>query len=317
MSNELIVHASCEGGDLTLYGMRVGRDWLFSLHLFDQTMSWVDGGPEVEHDSEVVRTWTAALKLLDKYDFHRFHPLEVHPGFRAKVLTAVVSRNRRDGNEHCANEWQRVCDTPNMVDLRIELVVEEIKVPSLGPVQGQLFAAAASISKLSHIEKTDWAFGILGAVLRKGGVGVKKPVLAIPRSFWPLGTNELVEQAATVGFEYIDLLDEWVDHQDLMDDWDKPHVLKYMTPIESVRQILDRLRRGDDVIVLSHTKKISDFVRAILFLVSLSHREHPAKVWEGLAQGRSVELTQFQRGYVSGLANACGLFSLEEFRTIT
>jgi hypothetical protein len=116
MSKELIVYAGCEGGDLKLYGVRNGRGWLFSRHLLDQTMSWVDGGPEIEQDSEVVRTWTAALKLMDKYNFHRLYPIEVHPEFRAKVLTAVMSRNRQDGNEHGADHWQKVCGMAEIGD---------------------------------------------------------------------------------------------------------------------------------------------------------------------------------------------------------
>lgn len=112
MENEIIVDVGAEGGGLTLYGVRKGRGWLYSRHLFDQTLSWAEDGPVAEHDSEVVSTWEAALKLLDKYKFHLFFPLQVHPEFQAKVLKAVVTRNKRDSNEYGLDRWQRVCGMP-------------------------------------------------------------------------------------------------------------------------------------------------------------------------------------------------------------
>ena len=112
METETIIKVGAEGGSLTLYGVRNGHAWLYSRHVFDQTMSWVDGGPEVEHDSEVVSTWTAALKLLDEYPWHRLYPLKVHPDFQAKVLKAVVARNKRDGNVRGLDRWKRVCGMP-------------------------------------------------------------------------------------------------------------------------------------------------------------------------------------------------------------
>ena len=89
--------------------MRKDRGWLFSRHLFDQNMSRTDGGPEVERDSKVVSTWTAALKLLDEYPWHHLYPLTVHPDFQSKVLKAVVARNKRDGHDPGLERWQRIC----------------------------------------------------------------------------------------------------------------------------------------------------------------------------------------------------------------
>lgn len=39
MENETIIHVGAEGGILTLYGVRNGRGWLYSRHLFDHTLS--------------------------------------------------------------------------------------------------------------------------------------------------------------------------------------------------------------------------------------------------------------------------------------
>jgi hypothetical protein len=109
MKTEIIVKTGCDGGSLTLYGQRNGRGWLFSLNLFDQTMSWVDDGPVVDRTNEVVKTWSAALKLLDQYPWHRLYPLRVHTGFKEKVLAAVLTRNSHDHNEYGVDRWKDLC----------------------------------------------------------------------------------------------------------------------------------------------------------------------------------------------------------------
>ena len=109
MKSEIIVQAGCDGGSLTLYGQRNGRGWLYSTDMIDQTLSWVDDGPAVERTSEVVKTWSAALKLLDQYPWHRLYPLSVHPKFKDKVITAVVARNKRDHNEYGVDRWKDLC----------------------------------------------------------------------------------------------------------------------------------------------------------------------------------------------------------------
>jgi hypothetical protein len=117
MKNEIIVKVGAEGGSLTLYGQRNGRGWQFSMGLFDQTMSWVDGGPVVERTSKVVKTWASALKLLDEYSWNRLFPLAVHPDFGKKVFAAVVARNKRGYNEYGVDRWQEICGIPQTVEL--------------------------------------------------------------------------------------------------------------------------------------------------------------------------------------------------------
>ncbi len=188
-------------------------------------------------------------------------------------------------------------------DVKVELVFQEIPIPLLGLTQGKLVSANPVAAKPTDMSKDDWALSILGQV-RSGVRDGNKSVLAVPRSFWPLSPEELQEYAKSERFEFIDLMDEW----------DGPHDFGFMTPVESVRQIIDHLRRGKDVTVLSHTKRRSDFVRAVLFLVAQEHAEHPAKLWCGIAQEGQIELTQFQRGYVYGLINATGPCGLEQLK---
>jgi len=305
MENEEIVVAGCDGGSVTLFGMRQDRGWLYHCHLSDSIAYMSDEGPQIERDSEVVSTWAAALKLLDKYQFNHLYPLTVHPDFRSKVLKAVLSRNIRDHDDYGVDQWHEVCGLPKLDDLKIEMIFQEIQIPKFGSTQGQLLAANPAFSKPSNITKEQWALLLLQQV-RTQDMGSNKSALAVPRSFWPLSTEELQDYAKLEGFEFIDLVDEW----------DGPRDYRCVTPVDSIRKVIDHLQRGEDVIVLSNTKNISDFVPAVLYLVADERNSHPAKMWCAIAQNVGVELTQFQSGYVYGLMNVNDPFGLELLREV-
>jgi hypothetical protein len=48
----------------------------------------IDEGDAIEHESESVFGWRAAMKLMDKYPWHRMHFVAVHPEFRTKIAKA-------------------------------------------------------------------------------------------------------------------------------------------------------------------------------------------------------------------------------------
>lgn len=314
MKTEIIVEAGAEGGSLTLYGQRNGRGWLYSRHLVDHIAWMSDEGPWIEHDSEVVSTWAAALKLLDKYHFNHLYPLKVHPDFRSKVLKAVLSRNIRDHDESGADRWHEVCGLPRLDDLKIEMFFQEIQIPRFGSTQGRLLAANPAFSKPSNITKEQWALCLLHNFRNQNCEKnsdedwlSNKYVLAVPSSILRLCAGEyekLEAYAKSEGIEYIVM----------RDDWNGPRDYDFAPPMESMQQIIDNLRRGNDVIILSQTKTISDFVPAVLHLVADEHNSHPAKLWCSIAQDVGVELTEFQRGYVYGLMNVNDPFGLEQLR---
>ena len=111
MAIEVIIDAGCEGGGVTLYGMRQGTGWRYCRHLVDHIAWMFDDGPWIEHDSEVVGTWAAATKLLDKYTFHELYPLRVHPEFRQIVLKAVKARYKanKDKDLRTLPVWEKLC----------------------------------------------------------------------------------------------------------------------------------------------------------------------------------------------------------------
>ena len=65
----------------------------------------------VEHESEFVDSWSAALELLSEYPWAYLHPLKVHPEFRQRVLDAVVAVYAKQGNapHHRLEMWREVC----------------------------------------------------------------------------------------------------------------------------------------------------------------------------------------------------------------
>jgi hypothetical protein len=304
MKNEIIVNLGAEGGSLTLYGVRQGRRWLYSRHLFDQTMAWVDeDAPVINRDSEVVETWQKALKLLDKYQWHQLYPIEVHPEFRGKVVKAVLERSRLDVNDHHLRNWQELCNIPD--DLNVEPIFQEIQIPKFGLTQGKLLSAGPSYSKPLVIDKKDWVVSLFNNVVKQVTREARKPVLAVPRSFWPLRMGALLDQVEFEGYQSIDVMDECgeINNADPM------------TMMNSIREIIDRLQDGQDVVVLSHTRKISGFIPALLMCVSLPHLEDPTKYWYTLVREQGLELTPFQVGYIHGLYDASGPFGLMQLRS--
>ena len=70
----------------------------------------------IHHRSSVVDSWEEALKLLDRYPWHRLYPLRVHPEFRQKIWVEVQRRLSSEGDneglEHEIGLWRRVLFRP-------------------------------------------------------------------------------------------------------------------------------------------------------------------------------------------------------------
>jgi hypothetical protein len=114
MKNEIIFKASAAGGSVTLYGVRTNHGWRFTRQVIDQTPNLIDE-PWIQHKSEVVDSWQAALELMDRYHWHTLFPREVHSEFRELVWAAVVSRyvlvNEKDHMGIAG--WEHLCGVSN------------------------------------------------------------------------------------------------------------------------------------------------------------------------------------------------------------
>ena len=106
--SEVIIQVGCEGGDLTLYGVRTVEGWLFSRSVIDQSMLLLDE-TEIRHASDTVTAWPDALKLMDQYKWFDLCPIDVHPEFRGMVLEAVIERYAQREPQRRLPRWVEIC----------------------------------------------------------------------------------------------------------------------------------------------------------------------------------------------------------------
>jgi hypothetical protein len=89
--SEVILEVRAEGGAITLYGVRDPDGWRYFTSALDQAPALLPGEfeePGIRKDSEVANSWEAALRLIDRYPWHRHYPLTVHPEFCERVWAA-------------------------------------------------------------------------------------------------------------------------------------------------------------------------------------------------------------------------------------
>jgi hypothetical protein len=110
--SEVILEVGTAGGGVTLVGTKTTIGWLFSR----QTNEWIaESEDEGRTKSERVDSWDAALALLNKYPWHRFYPVTVHPDFKQQIW-AVVQKlwadERKDTplRRKTFEAWRRRCE---------------------------------------------------------------------------------------------------------------------------------------------------------------------------------------------------------------
>ena len=110
---EVIVHVAAEGGGIKLIGCRLPDGWLFSRAVTDWTPELL-GEEWIHHESDMVRSWEAALEILDEYQWFRLTPRVVHKDFRERVLDAVVARygERAETSNSTFWRWEKMCRGP-------------------------------------------------------------------------------------------------------------------------------------------------------------------------------------------------------------
>jgi hypothetical protein len=114
--SEVILEVGAEGGNITLYGVRDSDGWRYSTSVLDQTPSLLPDEcdePEIRKESEVVNSWEAALRLIDRYPWHKLFPLTVHPEFCEQVWAAVQNRfasDRRPAEYWQLERWRELCE---------------------------------------------------------------------------------------------------------------------------------------------------------------------------------------------------------------
>jgi hypothetical protein len=188
-------------------------------------------------------------------------------------------------------------------DAEAELTIEEPEIPRCQlAFKGKLYAATSSSSKPPDISPDTWAIALVRAARRRG-----KFRLVIPSSFCRLSIQGLFKQAGLDDTDWIELLDMFPGEFDNGRD-------RYWggrTPMDSLLAIVEALRAGQDVLILSATNKISGFVPAVLSRIS-DPMVNVVKVWYPITRGRDYELTAFQSGYLYGLSDVRPLQELRK-----
>lgn len=182
--------------------------------------------------------------------------------------------------------------------LAVKLKIQEISIPWCNVLlKGKLFAAIPCTPKPRGFSAVAWAVDLLRATKQFGSCR-----LVVPSSLCSSDTSKLLEQTGMGEINWIDLM----DHFKGFNDFDG------YSPIDAVQKIIDALNVGEDVIILSGTKKISGFVPAIISKI-IATEVHAVKVWYPIV-GKGYALTPFQLGYIYGLSDAGSSSDLKYIR---
>ena len=171
----------------------------------------------------------------------------------------------------------------------LKLIIRELEIPYCGgqPFKGRIFSGNPSRLRPRDVPLDKWCASIV-----RLSTDQWKSRVCVPSSL--LLTQEMRREysTATNGRGYLNLVD---DIGTIADDG-------FDSPARDVREIIECLTRGDDVLILSRTRKISGFLPAILFRL-FDPRCHILKIlWTIDHSG--YEITNGQRGYIAGLSDA-------------
>ena len=91
-----ILVVGCEGGSIELLGLKRNDGWIFKMATDESSLSVIfneeDLPGELTSESGIVSKWEEALKLIDSYQWASMYPVEGHPEFADKVMSALGER---------------------------------------------------------------------------------------------------------------------------------------------------------------------------------------------------------------------------------
>lgn len=176
------------------------------------------------------------------------------------------------------------------MNVKVEIQIQEIRIAygTGSAVTGKLFAANPVGKKPDTMPADTWAISLVTAASEK-----QNYLLAVPASFWPSGVSKSDVDTALVGIQWVSV----------MDQLDKISSANGQTPTRSLLQVVKALKDGKDVLLLSSSDEISGFVPAIISKV-LHPTAHVEKIAYPIVEGMGYPMTQFQIGYLYGMANA-------------
>ena len=121
MNGAVIVKVGGEGGGMTLLGRRASDNepWSFALNvqsadcLLEEERDGAPAAPPRPEPEPVwVSTWPEAVGLLDRFQWAKLIPIEVHAEFREDLLVEATRRLISDPSDHARrsmNRWSMTC----------------------------------------------------------------------------------------------------------------------------------------------------------------------------------------------------------------
>lgn len=178
----------------------------------------------------------------------------------------------------------------------LTLKIQQYTLPYGGDrFKGRLLAGLPSRNKPRETNHLEWCASILKLAEAEG---IHR--LAIPLSFWPDGIRPFGDD----GFRL-----EQPPHIVVPDQPGTIGSVECEAPRYSIEKIVENLRRGEDVLVLTATKKISGFIPAVLGILMHPDCHIEKLLWP--IQYAGCELTPAQCGYVAGLQDSESLTRLK------
>lgn len=155
------------------------------------------------------------------------------------------------------------------------------------PFKGRLFAATPTSPKPRDTDDNDWCDSIVAAARLSWSEHI-----VIPLSFWPNPErSSWISCNTNPAALFFDVIDDYYGIKD--------HQLD--TPYSSIRGMLDSLICGENILILSATKKISGFIPAILTRVTNPEIHIEKLCYPIISEG--YELSPYQVGYLCGLTD--------------
>ncbi len=108
---QVILKIGAEGGSIAILGQRSGLgNWKFFMETDETAMADLLSGEDrsslghrdFNRQSGIVDNFDDALKMIDRYPWHKLCPLKVHSDFQDRVLAEV---ERRGGS---VERWKRL-----------------------------------------------------------------------------------------------------------------------------------------------------------------------------------------------------------------
>ena len=175
----------------------------------------------------------------------------------------------------------------------LKLIIKELEVYYGQTFKGRIFTGNPSRGKPRDVPLDEWC----ASIVRLSALQWKSRV-CIPRSFFSSQEKR---------HDYLTQPDR-PRYLALVDDLGSIGECQPSTPADDVREIIECLTRGDDILILSQTRKISGFLPAILAKLCHSNWHVIKLLWT--LEHHGYEITEGQRGYIVGLRDAVWLHSL-------